>query len=571
MPEAAADGTNTTDRPVRDRAIPSPRIAVELARVELRRGGRWVAAQDFWLLYGLVSVFGLAFGSWRAFLLGQDTGAALVAGNSTWFLSGGAGTLWGVVWLFMVGILAVDALGSNGDVPNDGHYLTIRPSADLAAGKLLAAACKFAVFVFTPAVACYLGIAVARDTPLPLLGGLAAATVTVISATAVGYPLGLVVKGVVRRSGALTRLKPALAAAVATAYVAVIATGEATTVIRWVEPLLRAPPLGWLADLSLVTTPGAAVAPTSALAALIASLTIAVLGMVLAIPAARYAWHADRVQPADADNDSDGATTPSHRGTALLGAVTRRPATRAVASTTLLRVYRSPLQLVFVAFPLVTAIPLGESLVTAGTLPWYTPWLAVWYGAWAAGAAIPLNPLGNQGATLPSLLTAPADGRHVVRGHVVAAALPVALPTVGVAVALGVAEGRSVPELAAVGVAAVAAVLAASVLAAGIGSVFPRFEAVDFGGARRAVPPSKVAYSVFSTMLTLAVFSGAVLLDDLVADLGALVVSRWLPFGLDVTTGELTTVAWVVVAAAALSVPVAYRIAIRRVDGYRLS
>jgi hypothetical protein len=117
----------------------------------------------------------------------------------------------------------------------------------------------------------------------------------------------------------------------------------------------------------------------------------------------------------------------------------------------------------------------------------------------------------------------------------------------------------------------VVAVVAAAVLAAGIGAVFPRFAAVDFAGARRAVPPSKVAYGVFSQALTLAVAAGAVVIDDSVRELGAVVLSAWLPFGLTVSVDTLTTGSWIVLGIIGVAVPIAYCVAVRRVEKYRLA
>lgn len=550
-------------------AVPDAGTAVELARVDLVRGYRWLRGQDFWLLYGAVSAVGFAFIALFAYSLGHDTGVALAAGETPWFAAGGAATAWSVVWLFTVAMLVADAVGSNGDLDNDGHYLTIRPTADVAGGKVVGAAAKFAGFVFLPVLALYLGLSLGVGSPAPFLGGVAAGVVTVASAAAVGYPVGLALKGAIRRSALLTRLKPVLGVGIGVAYFAVMLTGEFTAVVEALRPALRAPPLGWLADLSLVTTPGAAHEAVGVVGALSVGLAVTAAGTLLAVPAARYAWGAEQTVTAE-DGDSD-TTAPDHAVDRLLGAVTRAPATRAVASTALLRVYRSPLQLVFVAFPLLAAIPVGDQILASGTVPWYAPWLAVWYGAWAAGAALPLNPLGNQGSGLPSLLTSPADGRHAVHGYVAATAV-VAVPVTLVAAALlAGAAGYTSVEILGVAAAAAGAVLAAAVLAAGVGSVFPRFEAVDFAGSRRAVPPSKVAYGAFSTVLSATVVAAAVVQYDLAREVVAVLASRALPFGWSVAAGGVEAAAWVVLCAVAVALPVAYRVAVGRLRAYRLS
>lgn len=550
-------------------AVPDAEAAVELARVDLVRGYRKLRGQDFWLLYGALSAVGFALITVYAYSLGHDTGVALAAGETPWFAAGGAATAWSVAWLFTVAMLVVEAVGSNGDLDNDGHYLTLRPTADITAGKLASAALKLAGFMLFPALGLALGLSLGLGTPVPVLGVVAAATVTVTSAAATGYPVGFLLKGVVRRSNVLTQLKPVLGVGIGLGYFAVMLTGEFTTAIDALRPVLRAPPLCWLGDLSLATTPGVTPGATGVAGALALGVVVAGAGVLLAVPAARYAWRADGM--ASTESDGEPTTAPDHAVDRLLGVLTRAPATHGVASTALLQIYRSPLRLVFVAFPLVGAIPVGEQVLAGGTVPRYAPWLAVWYGAWAGGAALPLNPLGNQGKSLPSLLTARAGGRHVVRGYVAATGV-VAVPVSGaVAGLLAGAAGYSLGGVLGVVVAAGSAVLAASVLAAGVGSVFPRFEGVDLAGSRRAVPPSKVAYGVFSATLTAAVVAVTVVRSDVLHDAVTVLVSRTLPFGWRVSAGTVETGAFVALAAVAVALPVAYRVAVARLGGYRLA
>ena len=61
---------------------------------------------------------------------------------------------------------------------------------------------------------------------------------TVATATAVGVPMGFTLKGAIRRSTALTQLKPVLAVAVGVAYLLVMLTGEIATVIEQLRPVL---------------------------------------------------------------------------------------------------------------------------------------------------------------------------------------------------------------------------------------------------------------------------------------------------------------------------------------------
>ncbi|WP_436346646.1 hypothetical protein [Natronorubrum sp. FCH18a] len=550
----------------RNGRFPSPATSVELARVELRRGYRWLWVQDFWILFGIGVAAAFLFITWLAFDAFRDVGAALGAGEPvpSW-----VGLAWSVTWLFAVVISAWSGLSTESDLPNDGHYLTIRPVADVVGGHLIAAIGKFSLYVLPPAGGAALGLALGADSALPAVGIVAAALLVLVTAVVVGYPIGLAIKGLVRRSPTLSRYKSIVGLVLTVAYFGLAFSGRWIDLVDALEPLLHAPPLAWLTDFALVTTPGADVGALGAVAVIVLAAGIVAVGALLAPHPARYAWMADR-QHHDEKADDVAVSAPAHRIDAVLESLCRAPATRGIASTTLLRAVRAPHQLVFVAFPLVFAIPVIEQLSSAGTLPWYVPWFVVWYGAWAGGVLVPLNPLGNQGATLPSLLTAPADGRHVVHGHVVAATVPIAPLTAALAVGAGYLAGRPQSELVALAVASVAAVAVGAVLAVGIGSVFPRFTAIDFADSTRAVPPSKVAYGVFSVGLSLAVVAAAFVADEQALEIGALVLSAWLSWGTTVSTDTLVTVSWALVGAAVVAVPIAYRLAVSRLGTYRL-
>ncbi|WP_115862958.1 hypothetical protein [Halorussus litoreus] len=546
--------------------VPSPRSSWEIARIDLIRGYRWVRNQDLWLAFTVVVGFIGAFLLWETFDAARNVGTQLTAGGPTptWLV-----TATGILWLFLTILLAGDGVSSNTDLDNDGQYLTIRPAADVVGGMLIAAASKFSVYTIPLGLVAGAGLAAGSGSPLPLVGMLAAAVVVVVSAAAIGYPIGFTIKGVIRRSRNLGRLTTVVGVVLGLAYVTLSVTGELLTVVERLEPVLQAPPVAWFGHLALATTPDASIDPTGALLLLGLSPLAVSGGTVLSVPAARYAWLADTAHANDGD-DEELPTAPDRRVDAVLGAVCRAPATRGIASTTLLRAVRSPLQFVFVAPPLLAAISFVEGAVTSGTVPWYVPWFVVWYGAWAAGAVIPLNPLGNQGATLPALLTAPARGRHVVHGHVTAATLVGAPLTAGTAIGAGYLAGSSEAVLVALGIASVAAVVGSATLATGIGSLFPRFEAVSLDASRQAVPPSKRAYSLFSICLSLIVVAVAFASDETARVAGSVLLSQWLPFGIDPSIDAVTALGWVVLVGAGLAIPLAYRTAARRIEAYRV-
>lgn len=542
--------------------LPSPAASYELTRIDLLRGARWLRGEGIWMLFLLVTGAFCVFIGWLLFTASRTAAETMVTGGepAEWLVLGV-----GVVWVFLTGFLTLDAAGSNGELDHDGHYLTRRSVADVAGGKLLAAACKFAVYAVGFAVAVGGGFVAGTGRPTAALGVFAAAVVATATATAVGYPLGLASRGIARRSTRLAIVAKLLGGALFIAYLVLSITGEMIELVLRARPALTAPPLTWLADLAFLSVPGSGAPLSGAIAAVLFGGFVTLLGTLAAIPAARYAWLADTARPADADVIA--TEPPAHGFESLLRPLSRSPAALAVASTTLLRTVRALSQLIFVAPPLLGAIPLAEGLFATGTLPWYAPWAVVWYGAWAAGTALALNPLGSQGGALTTLLLAPARGRAVVAGYVVAATAPVAPVTALVAVAAATRAETAAPLLLAP--AAVVAVAAGAVVAVGIGTVFPRFETMDLTGGTSALPPSKVAYVLFSGLATLLVVAVATITDDLARTLVAVLLSRLRWVHIAPETVEL--IAWLVVGGCVVAVPLAYRTAVRRIDGFTLA
>ena len=546
--------------------VPSLRYSWEFAKTDLRRGYRWVKTQNFWLIFTVIMGVIGAFLLWRTFQAARDVGSALATGAPipAWIV-----TATGIIWLFMTLLLAGDGAGSNGDLDNDGQYLTIRPTADIVGGKLIAAATKFSIYTIGLGLVAGAGLAVGTGSVLPFFGMLVAGVVVVSTAAAIGYPIGFALKGIIRRSRNLGRMTSIVVVVLAFAYVTLSVTGELLTVVDSLTPVLQAPPLAWFGQLALATTPQAGIDMGGVFVLLVLVPIVIIGGMRLSVITARYAWLADGPQRSSS-NESGIPTAPDHRIDGVLGLLGRAPATRGIATTTLLRAVRSPLQFVFVAPPLLAGIAFVEGAVTRGTVPWYVPWFVVWYGAWAAGAVIPLNPLGNQGATLSTLLTTPADGHNVVHGHVIAAALVTAPLTAGLAIGAGILAGSSSVTLVLLGIFGVAAVVGSAIVATAIGSVFPRFEAIRFDASRQAVPPSKRAYSLFSLYLSLAVTVIALVSDETVRVAGAVLLTQLLPWGIEVSPNTVTIVSWIGLVGCVLMVPIAYRIAIRRIDSYAL-
>lgn len=550
--------------------FPSPAISAAIARVELRRGLRRIREQDVWLAVMAVGALAVLVTLPTLFGAAHGWGAELAAGDaeSTGLLI----TLFAVMWVLFFGITIASAVGSYGEVDNEAGMLTIRPPKDVAGGLLASTALWLAPYLIAPLVG-LLGLAAGAGTPAPLAGGIPAIALLLITAVAAGYPLGVAIKAGMLRSALLSRLKPVIGAVVAVIYFWIMFAGHVFAIVAAIAPALYASPIGWLGDLALLTTPGADVSIARAAGAVALSSIVVPVGTLATVRAGRYAWYADEARSTEDDADGEGDSegdAATERLAAALGIVARRPGTVGVATTTLVRAYRAPLQLVFVALPLLVALPTFERIATTGTAPAYAPWMVMLYGAWAAGTAFPLNALGNQGPTLPALLTARADGRRVVHGTVLAAVLPFGPLTAVLAAGAARLAGRSSEAIVAFAGLSLVVVAAGAVVAAGLGALFPRFETIDVSGDRTATPPSKAAFSLFSMAVALAVNAVGVLSDEVLATLLSAALSERLPGGIDVSAAALETAAWVAVPLLVVAVPVAYRLAVRRIDDYRL-
>jgi len=572
--ETHGSETHHTDRPVsrsRQGWVPAPSVSYLIARVESRRSWRKIRNQDLWLALAGIGILFVLVSLPVLYGFGRSFGADLTGGSAPIDV---AFTAVVGAWLGMVAFGIMAGVGSEGEVDNQAAILTIRPPKDVAGGLLLGTVVGYAPLLCLPALAAGIGIAVGSGTPAPVAGILAGSIVLLVTSITIGYACGLTIKGIVRRSARLTQLKPVIGVVIFVGYIWLSATGRLFTLVIDAGELLRSSPLGWLADLTFLTTPNAGTSVLNAVGALAVSVAVVPVGVFAVVRAAEYAWYAEQRQT---DSDDEPVESSNREGVSLgerfdtaLGAVGVSAGTRGVTTTVLLRAYRSPLQLVYVVVPLFLLLPTIETAVTTGFVPEWLPWGVLLYGGWVAGAAFPLNLLGDQGGTLPTVLTARIRGRQVVHGYVLAAVLVFVLPTAVAAIATAQVAGRSTETLLSVGLASPLAVVAGAVLAAGFGAAFPRFQSIDLTGSTKALLPSKTAFALFSMTATVSITAIGVLIDDIYRIVMSDLLSTYLPYGITVGPGGLETVSQIVTGLVVVAVPLAYLFASRRIDSYRL-
>jgi len=150
-----------------------------------------------------------------------------------------------------------------------------------------------------------------------------------------------------------------------------------------------------------------------------------------------------------------------------------------------------------------------------GSLAILGPTTAVLLG-WTAGAAFGLNPFGDEGAVLPTTLTA-VSGRAFVRGLIVPSLLFTPVITV---VTLGMALVGGYGLLAAIALALIGCFLTVvgATLAPIIGMWLPRYSAIRIGNSDGVRPPRLLAgvLHVVSMLLPGAALVGLVAAPELV-------------------------------------------------------
>lgn len=478
--------------------LPAPRRTALVARTELRRRVR--ALRDDSRQLVALSIGGLFLGLFALVLVG----GAFFAGRAA---AGGAvpSDAARSVAAFAVGLPALTALfrgGQNLTRPDGADsLLTAAPTRDVLSGLLVAEfASGSGLFAVPFALAGLLFAVGAGSVVGAVLVPAALLTATVVG-TVAGFTAALAVLLVVSRSEFLQRYKTWIGVLALVAYFGVLFGGSADSALGPVFVALGRSPVGWYADLALVgTTPGAD--PLRAAGAALGSGVVLLGGVGASTRLAGRLWFESPARP------EEPTAAASAMDGSLVGRLPVSRPTRRIARKGWLRARRAPLTLVYAVYPVfVLYAPVAEALST-GSVPRYLPAALALYVAWAAGAAFTLNPLGDEGSVLPVTLTTPVSGRQFVAGHAltgVAVGVPLALLAVGVG---SVFAGLSPTAVAAVASLAVVLPVAATGLAVGVGTLFPKFETSRIGRGREAVVPSLLAFGAYSLALTLLALPG---------------------------------------------------------------
>jgi len=300
------------------------------------------------------------------------------------------------------------------------------------------------------------------------------------------------------RVPALARHKTAIGIAAFVAYMGVLTTGEADSVLGPFVSALAVTPAGWFAHLALFPVDGS---PTLAAGALGVAAVATPLAGAATLRLADAVWHAD---PLPADESDAGEKTHESTGPGIEARLPISRPTAAVVRRCWRRGLRAPITLVYVPYPLFfMGPPIGQS-VAAGEVVAALPVLGALYAPWAVGAAFSLNPLGDEGVVLPGTITSGVGGRRYVAGRVLAGSLVGAPLAALLVLALGAVSPLSLSGTAALAALCLIACPAAAAAAAGFGATLPNTDASTVFRSREAVLPSPWAFLGYSLVVVIA-------------------------------------------------------------------
>ncbi|PSQ58620.1 hypothetical protein BRD18_05425 [Halobacteriales archaeon SW_7_71_33] len=536
-----------------------------LAAVDVTRTVRQITGRRLrvvLLAVGVLPVVGL--GGYGAYLVGRAGGVSAVpAPLSVSSVARGSAA---VVWVGLAVLVTVRTVGGRGRLDNDAGLLSTVPTRAVALGRVLSEAALALAWGVPVALALAVGYAVGGGGATPLVTLPLAVLATVLSAVPVGVAVGLGLRHVLTRVPLFARHKGALAMLAFLAYFGAIVTGTFDAVVGTLFESLQSSPPAWIGDVVLV---GLSVDGDPLRAALVLPFVgvLLVVGVAGATVAGRRHWFADPVlgggveeSAVDVNVDTD-ADDGSHarRREETVGPFDRveRALSRAVGTATAAlvvlawrRAARAPMKLLYVTYPLFGGVGIVTESVESGEVSAFLPALALLFVAWAGTVVFTLNPLGDQGATLPVTLLSRVDGRRFVAAHVLAGTL-VAVP-LGTAVVggLAVAAPLAPRQVGALVVGTPLVVVLGSLFAVGVGVAVPRYDAVTVTRSTEAVVPSLVAFVVHTVYLLLATAVAAVVYEPALEPLVAALLSWLLPFGLAVDASTVGVAARVGVALA---------------------
>ncbi|SFS54758.1 hypothetical protein [Halostagnicola kamekurae] len=406
------------------------------------------------------------------------------------------GTL-AMLWVFGVFMLAQRTTTAHSKPVADAFVLTTVSPRTAVVGGIVAESLRVLTYVFPVGLLLTIAGAYTFSAPLTLLAVPLVGSLYIASAVTVGRLLGYCAAWLVATVPFVARHKGVLGGTVAMLFFGTYFLFQARQLPISISPTtLGVIPIGWLADLLVVGT-SIGWSSTHALGGVVAVSVVIISGIWLSERIATSFWFGESVTVSDAGKTSvstrtEGDQRSLKQAVTPLGVPFITGPTRHVAEWFLLRARREPQRLNFLLIPVFGG---GSALVNmmlqgSGSLAILGPASAVLLG-WTAGAAFGLNPFGDEGAVLPTTLTA-VSGQAFVRGLIAPSLL--FAPVVSVVTLVTALIGGYGP-LAAIALTLIGCFLTVvgATLAPIVGMWFPRYSAIRIGNSDGVRPPRLLA------------------------------------------------------------------------------
>lgn len=472
-------------------------------------------------------------------------------------------------WWFTLAIMyTMRVLGEVGSIPEPEGVFTTIPTRAVALGLMLAEAGYLLVWLTVPALVLGGAMAVGAGAPLLAVTLPVAMLVTALAAMAVGMPAGLAIRFVSSRIRFVVRYKLVIILLAMVTYFGLIVTDRLIVAFEAVSGPLGASPVGWAGDLVLLGIGAVEASPVYAAGFLVVATVVVAAGLVAVTWIGDRYWLSDPVLITDERPTGEPAVTALPTLDRWVGRLGRSRA--AFAVLTWRRAIRSPVKLLYAAYPLLfMGVPVA-TVVSGGQVPAYIPWLSLFAVVWMGGVLFTLNPLGEHGGVLPATVLASPDGRTFVLGHLLAAVLVTGPVAVLVTVPLAWLAGYGPLDLAAIALVTIPLVTAAALAALGIGVAFPKFEETSISRSMTGVIPSVVGFALYTTYLFAGLLAATVVVDPTAREVLVAIV--------DALIDVVTVPTWAVLAASlallvlVLAVPVrAYGYVVSAYETYRVA
>ncbi|RQH00267.1 hypothetical protein [Natrarchaeobius oligotrophus] len=468
-----------------------------IAHVELRR--KWRATRENagqLIAIAFVALFFVPF-SLGGIVGAYVFGAAIASGTLETPLEWGT-IVFGYAWIVVVAFGGYRAYATALRPDRLDGLLTTISHRELLGGITLSEVLLWGVPATTYAAAASLAFAAGARSPIAAPLSFLAVCLSLSTALSVGFLIALAIRNAGIRSQLLTRLRTLFFVGLAIAYLGLIYTQNFAAVLEPVFWLLEPTPVGWYGDLALLgTAPQASIG--RGVGAVVASAAILLASMPVLARLAAWLWYADGVH---VESETNATTDAGSTAESRLDRYVSRPIA-GVVQTDWTRARRSPITLSFVLYPLIVLINPVITVIQTGTIGRSFPLWIVLCGVWIAGALFTLNVVGNEGAVLPATLLGVDPGRTLVGGHVLAGALLAGPVVVVTTAALAILSPHPIETAGTLTASAAVLVACAGPIASGIGTVFPRFDAVSVSRSTKAIVPSTIAFGVYSVVVLL--------------------------------------------------------------------